>query len=376
MSTDQVAAGDEPARYGQEEPLPSPTGAVRAVPLSLEAVQAADETGASTRVIAILAVLAAAGVRRETLHAAGHAGVLTSGGRRMTAAAVDDVLAGLAKRSLLTTSPDGRIGVPRLVAAQARSWLAGQGQLVTACQAAAAMLETWARTLDASRDRPAARDFGDQVAALLGSAAEPAGRAGQQLAGDLLRLRFLALYYLIELGDSAPRAVAAGESLTADLERMLGPDHPDTLNARNSLAAAYLAAGRPAEAVPLFERTLVGRERVLGPNDPDTLTSQNNLAAAYQDDGRVGEAILLLRLTLAARERLLGAGHPDTLSSRGNLAAAYRAAGRTAEAIPLLEQTLAGRERVLGPGHPDTQAARRHLGQAHQDAARPAAEQP
>ncbi|HEU5388981.1 MAG TPA: tetratricopeptide repeat protein [Streptosporangiaceae bacterium] len=380
MSTDRVAAGDEPARHGQEEPQPAPTGPVGAVPSSLEAAQAADETGASTRVIAILAVLATGGVRREMLHAAGQAGVLTSGGRRMTAAAVDDVLAMLAERSLLTTSPDGRVGAPRLVAAQARSWLAGQGQLVTACQAAAAMLETRARTLDASRDRPAARDFSEQVAALLGSAAGsaagPAGRAGQRLAEDLLRLRFLALYYLIELGDSVPQAVAAGESLTADLERMLGPDHPDTLNARNSLAAAYLAAGRPAEAVPLFERTLVGRERMLGPNDPDTLTSQNNLAAAYQDDGRVGEAILLLRLTLAARERLLGAGHPDTLSSRGNLAAAYRLAGRTAEAIPLLEQTLAGRERVLGPGHPDTRAARQHLEQAHQDAARPAAEPP
>jgi len=98
VSTDQVAAGDEPARRGQEEPLPSPTGAVGAVPPSLDAAQAADETGASTKVIAILAVLATDGVRREMLHAAGQAGVLTSGGRRMTAAAVDDVLAMLAER--------------------------------------------------------------------------------------------------------------------------------------------------------------------------------------------------------------------------------------------------------------------------------------
>ena len=44
----------------------------------------------------------------------------------------------------------------------------------------------------------------------------------------LLRLRFLALYHLIELGDSATQAVAVGEPLTADLERLLGPDHPDT----------------------------------------------------------------------------------------------------------------------------------------------------
>ena len=86
---------------------------------------------------------------------------------------------------------------------------------------------------------------------------------------------------------------------------MLGPDHPDTLNARNSLAAAYQAAGRPAEAIPLFEQTLVVRERLLGPEHPDTLTTQNNLAAAYQDAGRAGEARQLFELTLAAKERLL-----------------------------------------------------------------------
>ena len=70
----------------------------------------------------------------------------------------------------------------------------------------------------------------------------------------LMRLRFLALHHLIELGDSMPQAIAVGEPLIADLERMLGPDHPDTLNARNSLAAAYQAAGRAADAIPLFEQ--------------------------------------------------------------------------------------------------------------------------
>ena len=313
----------------------------------------------SARVAAIIAVLSPDGVRRELLYAAGQAGTLAAGGRRITAAAVDDVLAALAERSLLTPDPDGPdVVMPGPVAAVIRSWLAGRGKLVTACQAAAAVLETRARTLDASRDRPAARDFSEQVAVLLGSAAGPAGPAGQELARDLLRLRFLALYYLIELGDSVRQAVAAGEALTADLERMLGADHPDTLNARNSLAAAYLSAGRPADAIPLFERALVGLERTQGPNHPDTLASRSNLAAAYQDAGRVGEAILLLRLTVAARERMLGDAHRDTLNSCGNLAAAYRAAGRVSEAIPLLEQTLAGRERVLGASHPDTQAAR------------------
>ena len=78
------------------------------------------------------------------------------------------------------------------------------------------------------------------------------------------------------------------------------------MNSRNSLAAAYLAAGRVAEAIPLFEQTLAVLQRQLGPDHPDTLTSQNNLASAYQDAGRVAEAIRLYELNLAVRERLLG----------------------------------------------------------------------
>ena len=167
--------------------------------------------------------------------------------------------------------------------------------------------------------------------------------------------------------DEAAIQLALETGRTAELERVLGPDHSDTINARNKLAAAYQAAGRIADAILLFEHTLVTRERVLGPNHPDTLSSQNDLAATYQNASRYAEAILMFKLTLAARERLLGADHPSTLNSRGNLAAAYRATGRVSEAIPLLEQTLAGRERVLGAGHPDVQAARDSLAAAQQE---------
>ena len=81
----------------------------------------------------------------------------------------------------------------------------------------------------------------------------------------------------------------------------------------------------------LYEQTLADRERVLGPDHPDTLASRNNLANAYQAAGRIDEAITLHEQTLAARERVLGPDHPDTLQSRNNLAPAYRAAGRTDE---------------------------------------------
>ena len=350
---------------------PYPHGVARAVPLSLAAIRAADKTGMCTRVIEIMAVLSAAGVRRELLHVAGRAGVLASGGHRVEAALVDRVLEWLSDRSLLTFSLDGQtVMMHRLVAQVVRDGLVRRRRLGAVCWVAASVLEAHAIAVAGSQDRPAVRGIPQQVTALLDHTAELAGEADEELAELLLRLRFIALYHLIELGDRAPQAIAVGEPLTADLERLLGPGHPDTLNSRNSLAAAYLAAGRVADAIPLFEQTLVVLQRQLGPDHPDTLTSQNNLASAYQDAGRVAEAIQLYEQNLAVRERLPGPDHPSTLNSRGNLAAAYLAADRVADAIALFEQTLAGRDRVLGPDHPDTQTSRKNLAKAYRAAGR------
>jgi hypothetical protein len=311
-------------------------GAERAVRLALDAVPA----GVRHQAMELIAVLSAAGVRRDLLHAAGNASLL--GGGRQTPAEVDAALDKLASLSLLNSSLDGQIVIADgLVARVVRDGLSRR-QLAEACRGAASLLEALARSLAGSSDRLAVRDVTEQVTALA-QAASPASQADPELTRVLLRLRFLALYHLIELGDSAAQAVTVGEPLTADLDRLLGPDHPDTLNARNSLAAAYQAAGRPADAIPLFEQTLVVRERLLGPEHPDTLTTQNNLAAAYKDAGRAGEARLMFEMTLAAKERQLGSNHPSTLNSRGNLAAAYRDTGRTAEAIGLFEQTVEGR---------------------------------
>jgi len=357
--------GDDGQRY--------PHDAVRAVLLSLAAIRTADQTGICTRVMQIMAVLSAAGVRRELLHVAGRAGVLAGGGRRVEAALVDRVLEWLSDRSLLTFSLDGKtVMVHRLVAQVIRKGLTRRRRLGAVCWVAASVLEAHAIAVAGSQDRPGVRSILQQVTALLDNTAELAEEADEDLAGILLRLRFIGLYHLIELGDNTSQAIAVGEPLTADLERLLGAGHPDTLNARNSLGAAYLAADRLADAISLFEQILAILVSQLGPDHPDTLTSQNNLASAYQDAGRVAEAIQLYELNLAERERALGVDDPGTLTSRGNLAAAYLAAGRAAEAIPLFEQTLAGRERVLGPDHPDTQTSRGNLAKAYQGTGRAA----
>jgi len=349
----------------QEEERPSSHGIADAVLLSLEAIRTADKTGLCTQVMETMAMLSPAGARRELLLAPGQRDELIIGKHRVTAALVDRALAQLAERSLLTGSLDGRTFVAhRLVTQVVRDEIARHKRLTAVGRTAAAMLEAHAQSLDASRDRPAVRGITEQVTALVEHTATTAGETDEELSRALLRLRFLALYHLFDLGDSATQAVAFSGQLTADLERALGPDHPDTLNSRNSLAAAYRAAGRADDAIQLFQQTLVSRVRLLGPEHPDTQMSQNNLAAACHDAGRIAEAILLYEMTLAARERLLGASHPSTLNSRGNLAAAYQDAGRINDAIPLFEQILAARERLLGADHPSTVNSRNNLANA------------
>ena len=160
------------------------------------------------------------------------------------------------------------------------------------------------------------------------------------------------------------------EVAVAVVEDVLGPDHPDTLHARNNLAVAYRSVDRFGEAIELFEQVLAKREKLLGPDHPDTLTTRNNLAFAYLSVGRFGEAIELFEQVLAKREKLLGADHPDTLGVRNNLAGAYLSVGRFGEAIELSEQVLAKRKRLLGADHPDTLGVRNNLAVAYRSVGR------
>ena len=313
-------------RLTPETGQPYPHGAAEAVLLSLDEARASDQTGICARVMEIMAVLSAAGVRRDMLHAAGRAGVLAGVKRKspVNETLVDWALERLVERSLLTLSLDGQMVVAyRLVLRVMRGELERRERWPAIYRAVARLLGMRAKALKGSPDRPIVRDLITQLTALLDNVARPAA----------------------EIDDDTAR------TLLADIEQVLGPNHRDTLGSRDNLAATYQAAGRAAEAIPLFQQILAARERLLGPDHPDTLTSRNNLAASYQDAGWVIEAIPLFEQTLTAREQVLGADHPGTVHTRRNLADAYRAAGRVAEAQNLAEPRGGlPRERRTGSG--------------------------
>jgi len=84
-------------------------------------------------------------------------------------------------------------------------------------------------------------------------------------------------------------AIAIYEPLLSTRERVLGPEHPETLRTRNNLAHAYLAVGRIQDAIAIYEPLLSTQERVLGPEHPETLRTRSNLALVYQDAERLRE---------------------------------------------------------------------------------------
>ena len=80
------------------------------------------------------------------------------------------------------------------------------------------------------------------------------------------------------------------------------------------------ALGDAAGALPLYRRALESCERVLGPEHPDTLTSVNNLALCMEALGDAAGALPLYRRALETCEHVLGKDHPQTRGIAANLA--------------------------------------------------------
>ncbi|MCC8244535.1 tetratricopeptide repeat protein [Saccharothrix luteola] len=149
--------------------------------------------------------------------------------------------------------------------------------------------------------------------------------------------------------------------LRRQAEHHLGPDHEDSLNARNEIATWSGRAGRHDEAVAEDERLVADTTRVLGPDDVNTLAARSNRAHWRAEAGDQAGAIAELERILSHRIEVLGPDHQHTLGTRHNLAGWRAAAGDHAGAIAEFERVVADHVRALGPDHPQTLTARYNL---------------
>ena len=168
----------------------------------------------------------------------------------------------------------------------------------------------------------------------------------------------------------ATRSIGGPDEDTAQLavenlersRRVLGPDHPDTLVSMSQLANIFGSLGRDDDAERLVRDALQRRRTLLGPDDPATLDSLAQLATVELTRGRYAESVDLHSEVLDARRRVVGEDHPSTLLAQQRLSQLYEALGRLDEAEPLRRDLLSRSVRVFGERHPHTLQARAQLG--------------
>jgi tetratricopeptide (TPR) repeat protein len=144
-------------------------------------------------------------------------------------------------------------------------------------------------------------------------------------------------------------------------ERVLGPEHPDTLTSMNNLAVVLRDQGKYKAAKKMHRRALELREKVLGPEHPSTLASMNNLAEVLRGQGKYEAAEKMHQQALELWEKVLGPEHPSTLTSMNNLAVVLRGQGKYKAAEEMHRRALELCEKVLGPEHPYTLASMNNL---------------
>ena len=301
--------------------------------------------------------------------------------------AAGDAIAVLRRYSLVTPAGNGLVSVHRLVQAVTLDQM--PADLVSAWRRAAAALieaalpgdptqrETWrAYALllpHAQTALPPDSDGMEQVSTYLGhtgsygaardrerEVAEARARVLGPEHPDTLIARDNLTFWTGQAGDPA----GARDQLAALLpirERVSGPEHPDTLIVRAGLARWTGEAGDVAGARDQSAALLPMAERVSGPEHPLTQDARLNLARWTGLAGDPAGARDQFAALLPIRERVFGAEHMYTLSTGSYLAYWTGEAGDAAGARDQFAALVPIREQILGPKHPDTLEARGNL---------------
>ncbi|MEU4361734.1 tetratricopeptide repeat protein [Promicromonospora sp. NPDC023987] len=153
----------------------------------------------------------------------------------------------------------------------------------------------------------------------------------------------------------ASEAVPLYEAVLARHEAVLAVDDTATLQIRQRVGEAYLAAGRVVDAYAMLEQTSHHLARVLGPGHPETTRAQEAVAEAgsRMGPGGIYDADVMLQRKLDALEKSVGLDDLEALRVASALGSALQL-NDVIRGIELLERTLERSARVRCAQHPDT----------------------
>ncbi|MDR1042123.1 MAG: tetratricopeptide repeat protein [Deltaproteobacteria bacterium] len=144
-------------------------------------------------------------------------------------------------------------------------------------------------------------------------------------------------------------------------ERDRGPEHPETLDAVNTMGGLLAYVDDYEGAERMFRRALAGREKILGPEHLDTEASLCNLGSTLlgADDFR-GSLEPNLRL-LDFRERHLPEGHPGIACVMIDLGFAYTSLGELEKAETICSRAVEIAEKGMPRGQHEISLALKGL---------------
>jgi serine/threonine protein kinase len=144
-------------------------------------------------------------------------------------------------------------------------------------------------------------------------------------------------------------------------QRVLGPEHRDTLQAVIELGDVLGYLNRLPEAEVLFRDALNVARRVLGDDDKTTTVLLHQYAWILGDEGRLPEAVELNRQCLEAQLRVLGPGDEETVTTMGNLTDDLTLLGQWSEAEQIASERLRLSLQAFPSDHPMILLARKNL---------------
>jgi tetratricopeptide (TPR) repeat protein len=139
----------------------------------------------------------------------------------------------------------------------------------------------------------------------------------------------------------------------ASIEGKFGRQPLVEASIRHTIGNSYYELGLYPQAQRELERALDLQRRILGVEHPVTLQTLRVLVLIYQDEGRLKDAEKLNGEAIQAQRRVLGAEDPATLASKSDQANIYTNEGNYSEAEALYRELLTvqrrhGRQREEG----------------------------
>jgi SAM-dependent methyltransferase len=178
-------------------------------------------------------------------------------------------------------------------------------------------------------------------------------------ADDAERL-FVANNLAVTLKESAgdnDGALLLMEEVLAVRRRMLGDEHPDTLDSVTNLALQHNEMGNFDAALPLAVEAVESARRTLGEKvlqSAEALVSISCLGAVHNSLRNFDLARALHEEALSARRQLLGDGHLECMNSTHLLGLSVFGQGEHQAGLELLERAAAQARKVLGESHPSS----------------------